>query len=145
MIVLGQKQSEDRIMKLRRRLGRLEVRVGPPLEPEAELSPEEVEQRLGAWLGHETYNRGLFDADPDFRPGWSHYHRVWVVHTMGYSPLGAVWLAREPAEFEEARRRVVAVMVRVLEQQPGPLQHLAELLRGSLPEELAPRERVAGD
>jgi hypothetical protein len=129
-------------MSLRRRLGRLEERLGPPPEPEPPLSPEELDAALEAqlreWIGAETYNRGLFDADPEFRPAWSRYHRLWEVHARGHSPLEAVWLPGEQPEFEAARRRAVAVMARVLEQQPEPLRWLGPALASSVPQDPAP-------
>jgi hypothetical protein len=135
-------------MSLRRRLGRLEERLGPPPEPEPPLSPEEVdaelEARLQEWIGAETYNRGVFDTDPEFRPAWSRYHRLWEVHTRGYSPLQAVWLPREGPEFEAARRQVVCVMVRVLEQQPEPLRSVGVLLASSVPAGPVPSGQAAG-
>src|SRR5207249_3369557 len=90
-------------MTLRRRLLRLEGRAGPEPEPAPPLTPEEFKQRVERWVGAQTYNRGIFDADPEFRPAWSRYHRLWEVHTGGYSSLQAVWLPRQPAEFEAAR------------------------------------------
>ena len=127
-------------MSLRRRLGRLEERVGPPPAPAPAWSPEERRRRLEAWVREQTYHRGVFDADPEFRPAWSCYHRLWEVHTRGYSSLQAVWLVRQPPEFEESRRRVVAVMVRVLERQPPPLRALAAVLGHAVP---GPEEHAA--
>jgi hypothetical protein len=127
-------------MTLRRRLGRLEVSVGPPPTPLPPPSPEDLEQRLQEGVGEQTYNRGVFDDDPEFRPAWSHYHRLWEVHTGGYSPLQAVWLVREPEEFEAARRAVVAVMVRVLAGQPYPQRALGVLLGQSLREHPRPQD-----
>ena len=46
---------------------------------------------------------GVFDADPDFQPAWSHYHRLWEIHTGGYSQLQAVW---RWASRRSSRRRV---------------------------------------
>jgi hypothetical protein len=125
-------------MSLRTRLRQLERSVGPPPAPLPELTPEEIEQRLRWWLGGQTYNRGVFDAEPEFRPAWSHYHRLWEIYTQGWSPLQAVWLAREQPDFEEARRRVVAIMLRVLRQQPAPARVLAAVLEVMVPEPAYP-------
>jgi hypothetical protein len=80
----------------------------------------------------------VFDADPELRPAWSRYHRLWGVHARGHLPPQAVWLAREQPEFEAAGRRVVAVMVRVLEQQPEPGRSIGVLLALSVPQNPAP-------
>src|SRR5438034_11292407 len=50
-------------------------------------------------------------------------------YTTLFRSLHSVWLVREQPDFEEARRRVLAVMIRVLEQQPAPTRELAALLR----------------
>jgi len=39
-----------------------------------------------------------------------------------------VWLPRQAAEFEEARRRVLALMIAGLRAQPGPEELLGRLL-----------------
>jgi hypothetical protein len=67
-------------------------------------------------------------SDPNFRPAWSRYHRLWEIHTGGYSPLHAVWLPRESKEFEEARQAVLPIMGRVLLQQPRPTNLLGRAL-----------------
>jgi hypothetical protein len=131
-------------MRLRLRLGRLEQRVGPPPAPQPLPSVEELDRGLRAWVRGQTYNRGVFDADPEFRPAWSRYHQLWEVHTGGYSPLQAVWLARPEPEFEAARRRVVAVMVRLLERQPEPLRSLGVLLASAIPEDPPPALAALG-
>ena len=96
-----------------------------------QLTDQELEQRLQWWISQQTYNQGVFDADPEFRPAWSRYHRLWEVHLYdpdGTPPLAAVWLPRQAAEFEEARRGVLAVMIAELRAQPGPDELLGRLL-----------------
>jgi hypothetical protein len=102
--------------------------MGPPPPPQPPLSTRELVQRIEWWLDDETYNRGIFDADPEFRPAWSHYHDLWQTYTLGYSPLEAVWLRRAEPDFEEARRRVVEIMMRVARLQPSPINALPEIL-----------------
>jgi hypothetical protein len=70
----------------------------------------------------------VFDSDPAFRPAWSRYYRLWAIHTGGYSLLHAVWLPREPADFEEARQAVLPIMGRVLQPQPRPTNLLGRVL-----------------
>jgi hypothetical protein len=53
-------------MSLKSRLRRLAERFGPPPEPILELSAEEAMQRLEWRIGDQTYNCGMFDADPQF-------------------------------------------------------------------------------
>jgi hypothetical protein len=72
-------------MSLRTRLHRLEVRLGPPSDPTPLPTTEELVKRLEWWLGGQTYNRGVFDDDPNFRPAWSRYQRLWEIHTGVYS------------------------------------------------------------
>jgi hypothetical protein len=115
-------------MKLRARLLRLEKEVGPAPAPPPELTAAEWAPRIEGWLGKQTYGRGTFDADPEFRPAWSHNHRLGEIHTQGWSPLHAVWIVREQPDFEEARRQVVPIMARVLRRQPLPFRALAEAL-----------------
>jgi hypothetical protein len=115
-------------MNLRTRLHRLEERLGPPSDTPLLPTTEELVTRLEWWLGEQTYNRGVLDGDPHFRPAWSRYHRLWDIHTGGYSPLHAVWLPREPADFEEARQAVLPIMGRVLQQQPRPTTFLDRVL-----------------
>jgi hypothetical protein len=103
-------------MKLRTRLHRLEDRLGPPSYPTLLPTTEELVKRLEWWLGGQTYNRGVFDGDPAFRPAWSRYYRLWAIHTGGYSLLHAVWLPREPADFEEVRQAVLPITGRVLQR-----------------------------
>src|SRR5438046_1938972 len=100
--------------------GQASVAAWPPsngredFPPRQQLTDQELEQRPEWWIGQQTYNRGVFDADPEFRPAWSRYHQLWAVHLYepGTSPpLAAVWLPRQAAEFEEARRRVLALMI----------------------------------
>ena len=62
-------------MRLRTRLHRLEERLRPPSAP-APPKTEELAKGLEWWLGEQTYNRGVFDGDPTFRPAWSHYRRL---------------------------------------------------------------------
>jgi hypothetical protein len=92
------------------------------------MSPKEMVQRLVWWFEKETYNRGIFDSDPEFRPAWSHYHHLWQTYTHGHSPLGAVWLRRAEPDFEEARRRVVDIINRVARLQPSPVNWFPEIL-----------------
>jgi hypothetical protein len=115
-------------MKLRTRLRRLEKQVGPPPPEAPPLTTEALPDRIPGWLPGQTYNHGIFDDDPEFRPAWSRYHHLWEKYTQGWSPLQAVWMLREQPDFEDARRRVVAVMVRVLRQQASPFRVLAEVL-----------------
>jgi hypothetical protein len=117
-------------VKLRSRLRRLEKEVGPLPDPPRALTPEELVQRLLWWLQGQTYGLGVFDDDPEFRPAWSRYHRLWEVHTQGWSPLHAVWLVREQPDFEEARWRVVPIMIRLLRQQPSRFRGITKLLLG---------------
>src|SRR5258707_548714 len=86
---------------------------GSPPAPSPELTDEELGQRLQWWIGQHTYNRGVFDTDPALRPAWSRYHAPWQVHLYdpgGSPPLNAVWVPRRAAEFEAARRQVLAIM-----------------------------------
>jgi hypothetical protein len=53
-------------MSLKSRLRRLAVQLGPPPAALDPLSPQEAMQRLEWWIGNQTYNRGIFDADPQF-------------------------------------------------------------------------------
>jgi hypothetical protein len=71
----------------------------------------------------------VFDGDPAFGPAWSRYYRLWKIHTGGFSPLHAVWLLREPADFEEARQAVLSIMGQVLKRQPRPIEFLGRLLQ----------------
>jgi hypothetical protein len=64
-------------MSLGARLHPLAKRLGPPPEPSPELSEEGRANRLASWISGQTYNRGIFDADFEFRPAWSHYHELW--------------------------------------------------------------------
>jgi hypothetical protein len=102
--------------------------MGPPPPPQPPLSTKELVQRIEWWLEDEAHNRGIFDADPEFRPAWSHYHDLWQSYTHGYSPLAAVWLRRAEPDFEEARRRVVEIMMRVARKQLSPVKELPEIL-----------------
>ncbi len=111
-------------IRLQIRLRRLEVRSGPPpapATPAVELTEEEIAQRVQWWLGRETYNRGIFDDDPAFRPAWSRYHELWQRHAHSFSPLHAVWLPQQPAEFEAARRAATAcITVAMADGTGGP-------------------------
>jgi hypothetical protein len=109
-------------------LQRLEKQVGPPPPEEPLLTTEALLDRILGWLQGQTYNRGIFDGDPEFRPAWSRYHRLWEKYTQGWSPLHTVWMLREQPDFEESRRRVVSIMVRVLRRQPQPFCILAEVI-----------------
>ena len=96
-----------------------------------QLTDQELEQRLQWWISQQTYNQGVFDADPEFRPAWSRYHRLWEVHLYepgDTPPLAVVWLPRQAVEFEEARRRVLAIMIAELRKQAGPDELLGRLL-----------------
>jgi hypothetical protein len=117
-------------MSLRIRLLRLAKRFGPPRPPRPPMSAQELLEGIQRLIGDETYNRGIFDSDPEFRPTWSHYHDLWQTYTHGYLPLEAVWLRRTEPDFEEARRRVVEIIIRVASLQPSPVNALAEILEG---------------
>jgi hypothetical protein len=121
-------------MSLRSRVRRLADRFGPPPKSCPELSGEERAKRLESWISGQTYNRGIFDADPEFRPAWSRYHDHWQTYWHVRAPLGAVWHKREGPDFEAARRNVVAVMVRALRLQPSPVRVLAKVLGRTIPE-----------
>jgi hypothetical protein len=107
-------------------------RLGPPEPPRPPMSTQDLLLRLGRWIGDETYNRGIFDSDPGFRPAWSHYHELWQRYTFAYSPLEAVWLKRAEPDFDEARRRVVEIMIRVARLQPSPVRVLAKILERTI-------------
>jgi hypothetical protein len=119
-------------MTMRARLRRVREMLGPPPEPAPELSHEERLQGTVWWLDGQTYNRGIFDADPEFRPAWSRYHDLWSANIHGRSPLAAVWVRWRQPDLEEARRRVVEIMVRVLRLQPSPVRVLAKVLGRSI-------------
>jgi hypothetical protein len=120
-------------MSLRSRVRRLADRFGPPPEPRPELSGEERAKRLADWISGQTYNRGIFDADPEFRPAWSRYHDLWQTYRHVKAPLGAVWRKRQDLDFEVARRNVVAIMVRALRVQPSPACVVAKILERTIP------------
>src|SRR5262245_41091962 len=90
------------------------------------------------------YNRGIFDNDPEFPPAWSRYHRLREIYTQRWWPLHAVWLVRERADFEEARQRVLAIIVRVLRKEASPFRVLAEVLGQTAPEPLLLQAGAAG-
>jgi hypothetical protein len=113
---------------MKARLQRLHDRLGPPPPPATRLTSEELVQRLEWWLGKETYNRGVFDRDPAFRPAWLRYYEVWCRHSHGWWPLHTVWRPCLHAEVDAARQEVLAIMVRILERQPRPLRFLGDLL-----------------
>jgi hypothetical protein len=92
-------------MSPRSRVRRLTDRFGPQPAPIPELTHEERINRLLCWIGNQTYNRGIFDADPEFRPAWSHYHDLWRTYTHAWCPLTAVWVTWQQPDFEAARRR----------------------------------------
>jgi hypothetical protein len=119
-------------MSLRSRVRRLADRFGPPPEPRPELSWEERTERLAEWISGQTYNRGIFDVDSEFRPAWSRYHHLWQTYTLGLSPLNAIWIRREQPDFEEARRQMVGIMVRVLRQEPSPVRVVAKILERTI-------------
>jgi hypothetical protein len=125
-------------MSLRSRVRRLADRFGQPPEPRPELSGEERSKRLASWISGQTYNRGIFDADSEFRPAWSRYQSLWSAHNCGRSPPTAVWIKGRQPDFEEARRRVVEIMVRVLRLQPSPVRVLAKVLGRTIPEPSVP-------
>jgi hypothetical protein len=119
-------------MSLQSRLRRLTERLGAAPAASTELSPEERMKRLEWWISGQTYNRGVLDTDPEFRPAWSHYHDLWQADRQGRFPLDAVWLTRKQPDFEAARCRVVGIMVRVLRLQPSPVCVIAEILERTI-------------
>jgi hypothetical protein len=121
-------------MNLDHRFNRLEDKIGPATVQSLELTAAELEERLAWWIGQQTYHPGFFDSDPAFRPAWDDYHRLWNIEILdhsphGYAPLHAVWVGRQPAELETARRLVVEIMARNLKAQPiGSWQGLVDRL-----------------
>jgi hypothetical protein len=74
----------------------------------------------------------LFVGSPG-RLSWSRYHSLWSAHNCGRSPLTAIWLKVRQPDFEEARRRVVGIVVRVLRLQRSPVRVLARILERTIP------------
>ncbi len=88
-----------------------------------------IHSRLGRLVGDRRLVPSSDGDDSAFRPAWSQYHRLWEVHTGGWSHLHAVWLTREPLEFEEARRAVLPIMLGVLERQPRPASLVGRVMK----------------
>src|SRR5262249_10591059 len=126
---------EEALIRLWARLRRVEEHVGPPPAPRRPMTVQELKQRVQWWIGAQTYNHGVLDANAAFRPAWSRYHQWWdrelSVRVMT-EPLQALWVPRQPAEFEVARREVLQLIIAELRGQPG-----AEKLLGWLLEALA--------
>jgi hypothetical protein len=98
------------------------------------MAHEERMRRLECWIGNQTYNRGIFDVDAEFRPAWSHYHDLWRTYSHAWCPLTAVWVRWQQPDFEAARRRVVEIMIRVARLQPSPVHVVAKVLARTVPD-----------
>jgi hypothetical protein len=129
-------------MTLRSRLRRLEENLGPQPAPPPTRSLQEYVQGFLWWLDNQTYNRGVFDEDPEFRPAWSRYNEISCVWSLSpenrgqpYIPLHNIWTPRPDPVVEEARLKVLPIMQRVLRQYEGGvrgkfLEVLVNLQRG---------------